>query len=671
MFSHSGKRVVWFPFFCLILVTAQIAFAGGDEKWREVTQAELQMKTPKVEADADAEAIFWEVRLADTYAARAGFKTILNHYLRIKIFTELGREKNSKVDIPFGKIPGYGVNISIKDIAARTIKPDGTIIEVKAADIFERDIVKANGVKLKAKSFAMPGIETGAIIEYRWKEVHEDSLSYYVRLHFSREIPVQFVKYYVKPVKVPNFMFGMKLHSFNIENHFTADEDGFYSSTMTYVKAFQEEPRMPSEFDVRPWTLVYYAKDDKMTAEKYWKERGKNTFEYHKTLLQPTDEIRQAAVQVVGDATEAEEKIRRIFDFCRRNIKNIDDDASGLTGDQKEKIKINRTTAETFKRRAGDWHDINMVFGAMLVSIGFDVRVANVALRSDASFDKNFTNDYLLRTENIAVKIGNEWKFYDAATSYVPFGMLYWSEEGQQALISDANEPIWVTMPVSSPENTKEKRTARLRLNEDGSITGDVRIEYSGHLAEYHKEFNDDDSPAEREKTLVEMIKRDMSATAEVTEISIENVQEPDKPFVYSFKIRLPAYSERTGKRVFVRPNIFERNTNALFRTSARKYDISFEYPWSEEDDITIELPAGYLIESAEAPPVVRDEKGIGSHQIKILLSDDKKTLTYQRKFSFGNKGNLVFSKYRYSFLKELFEGFHSADEYTVALKQE
>ena len=670
MFSSSGKRAIWLSLFCLIFVFTPGVFAGGDENWREITPAELQMKTPKVEADADAEAIFWEVSVADSYHERAGFKSVLNHYIRIKIFTERGRENFSKVDIPFGKISNLEVNTSVVDIAARTIKPDGSIIELKPADIFEREIVKANGVKWKAKSFAVPGIETGAIVEYRWKEVQTDSLSFYVRLHLSRDIPVQSVTYSLKPVYARDFTYGMRLHSFNVDTRFKEVEGGFYSMTMTNVKAFHEEPRMPSEFTIRPWVLVYYANDDDMPPEKYWKKRGKEIFEYHKSFLKPTDEIRKAAAEAIGDAADAEEKIKRIFDFCSRNIKNIYDDASGFTGDQILKFKFNRTATDTLKKRAGDWYDITMLFGSMLTASGFDARIANVAVRSDANFDKTIPNVHFIRTPNIAVKLGSEWKFYDPATMHVPFGMLHWAEEGQPVLISDPDEPIWTTVPKSSPEKSMQKREARLRLAEDGTVTGEVKIEYTGHLAEYHKEFNDDDSPAEREKTLIEMVKRDILGTAEVTEISVENVQNHDKPFVYRFKINLPAYGERTGKRIFLRPNIFERGKNALFQTSARKYGISFEYPWSEEDDVTIELPAGYSVESAESPRAVKDEKGISLHETRIALSDDKKLLKYGRSLTFGINGNLVFPATSYPFIKQLFEAFQKADAHTVSLKQ-
>src|SRR6266576_5090308 len=107
---------------CVVPVFPSAAFAGDD--WLPVNPAELALKAPVVEKDADAEALFWEVRLSDD--AQNGIpRTVLRHYIRIKVFTERGRESQSKIDIPF-----LG-NWNIQDIAARTIKPDGSIVELK------------------------------------------------------------------------------------------------------------------------------------------------------------------------------------------------------------------------------------------------------------------------------------------------------------------------------------------------------------------------------------------------------------------------------------------------------------------------------------------------------------------------------------------------------------
>src|ERR1043166_3305261 len=125
------------------------------EDWKPVDPAHLALKAPVVEKDADAEAIFWEVRIND-----AAEDLVFSHYIRIKVFTERGKESQSRIDIPFN-----GRN-RIVDIEVRTIKPDGSIVELKKDAIFERTIVKVGGFKVKAKTFAMPSVEPGVIIEY-------------------------------------------------------------------------------------------------------------------------------------------------------------------------------------------------------------------------------------------------------------------------------------------------------------------------------------------------------------------------------------------------------------------------------------------------------------------------------------------------------------------------
>ena len=136
-----------------------------DNEWRPISSGEIAQKTPIVDADADAEAIFWEVRIDDSSSDELSRK----HYVRVKIFTERGREKYSKFDITYSK------GTKIKDLAARVIRADGTIVDIKKEEIFDREIVRANGVKVKARSFAVPNIEPGVIVEYRYKETVEDA----------------------------------------------------------------------------------------------------------------------------------------------------------------------------------------------------------------------------------------------------------------------------------------------------------------------------------------------------------------------------------------------------------------------------------------------------------------------------------------------------------------
>ncbi|HUK90812.1 MAG TPA: DUF3857 domain-containing protein, partial [Blastocatellia bacterium] len=140
------------------LFFAKPAFA---DDWKPINREDLERKTPVVENDADAEGIFFEMRVEDKWDGSQD-QRIIRNYTRIKIFTDRGKEAHSTIDLE------YEGHANIDDISGRTIKPDGTILELKKQDVFERTLVKAGGIKIKTKSFAMPGVEAGVIIEYRW-----------------------------------------------------------------------------------------------------------------------------------------------------------------------------------------------------------------------------------------------------------------------------------------------------------------------------------------------------------------------------------------------------------------------------------------------------------------------------------------------------------------------
>lgn len=659
--KYFPPRTILFLFIVCLTFGYPVGVFAGDE-WRQVDPADIALKAPVVEKDADAEAIFWEVRLSDEVEGGTP-RTVLHHYVRIKVFGDRGRESQSKIDIPF-----LG-NWKIQDVAARTIKPDGSILELKKEDVLERTIEKLNGTKIKAKSFAMPGVEPGAIIEYRWKETRNDRLANYIRLYFQRDVPVQLVKYYIKPLSFPGFEYAMRAQTFNCATSpFQKEKDGFYSVTMTNIPAFHEEPRMPPEDAVRPWMLIFYSKETDLKGEKYWQDYGKRSYEEFKSLMKVSDEVKTASATAIADATTPEEKLEKIFDFCRAKIKNTNDDAMGLTPDERAKLKENKAPADTLKRGMGTGRDIDMLFASMAIAAGFDARVVRLSDRGDTFFDKAFPDDYFIQSYDIAVKVGDAWRFYDPAALYLPLGMLRWQEESQQALLSDPKQPIWLMTPLSPPDKSKVKRTAKLTLSEDGTLEGNAHIEYYGHPGAYRKEWDDDDSPAQREDTLREMVKKQMS-TAEITDIKIENITDPMKPYTYNYHIRVPDYAQRTGKRLFLQPEFFEHGIAPLFSGSERKYPVYFDYPWSEEDVVTIDLPIGFSLDNADAPAPF-NAGPISEYKGTISVTRDGRQMVYKRNFFFGGGDAIVFPVDSYERLKRYFDAVHQSDNHTITLKQ-
>lgn len=645
---------------------AAVGATPGDE-WRAVTPEELALKSAKVEADADAEALFWEVRIDDS-----GDEDLsMRHYVRVKVFTDRGREKFSKLDIPFSK------RMKIRDLAARVIKPDGTIVEVGKQDIIEREIVKAGGVKIKAKSIAMPALDAGAIVEYRYREVIDDAGAAGMHLKFQRDIPMQAVSYYYKPYnkRDPNYQ------SFNFKDtEFVKDEKGFWVATRKNVPAFKEEPHMPPEDQVIPWMLlqtvrlnitaasafaITFSIKDPSNPASYWGAVGRERAFWAEILTKSDKEITRVATELTASATTNEAKLAKLYEFCQTQIRNTSYEP-GLTDDDRKKLPKNKSAADVLKNKSASAQYVDLLFGAMANSLGLETRVAFLSDRSAFFFNPDMTNEAFLHPGAIAVNVGNGWKFYNPGIKFLPLGMLVWYEEGVWAFLVGKSNSSWVQTPNSTHDKSLTKRTGRFKLLEDGTLEGEVKIEYHGQTGLTFKLESYDESDAKREEDLKTEIKERMS-TAEISEVRFENVNEPAKPVISSYKIRVPGYAQKTGKRLLLQPSFFEHGQSAMFSTTNRKYEVYFHYPWSESDDIEVVLPGGYSLDNADRPAPFA-ASGISAYNVQMGTVDEK-TLVLRRQFYFGAGANILFPATSYAPLKDLFDRLRKGDDHLVSLK--
>jgi hypothetical protein len=662
------------PLFALMLCCVCLALSfsakAQDKDWRPVSPEDLASKAPVVEPDADAEAIFWEVRIDDSKES----KLMENHYVRVKIFTERGREKYSKFDVPFTR------GIKIKDLQARVIRPDGTIVEISDNDIFEREIVKAGGIKIKAKSFAIPNIEPGVIVEYRYRQIDEDAGARGMRLSFQRDVPVRTLSYYYKPFnqKEPSY------HNYNFDDvKFVKDKNGFYLAQKQNVPSFKEEPRMPPEDTVKPWMMltgstvritsisemsIGFTIKDPRSPQLYWSAVAADYRGLVQFMNKKNGDVAKAAADITAGATNDEEKLRKLYEFCQTQIRNTDFDTT-LTDEDRQKLPATKSFNDVLKRKSASSQFVDMLFGALSNSLGFDTRVAFSANRNKMFFSPEMTNESFIHPAAIAVKQGENWKFFNPGMPFVPYGMLVWYEEGVYALIVGDGVFEWRKTPMTDTKDSELRRYGKFTLAEDGTLEGSVTVEARGQSALSYRVDNYDDSADKRIESLKNELKARLS-TAEISDVTIDNVTDPSKPLITRYKIKVPSYAQKTGKRLFLQPGFFGYNTNPLFGTGTRKYDIYFRYPWSENDQIVIQLPAGYALDNADAPGQVADPSKIASDTVLMSLDNGSNSLKYNRKFYFGSNGLILFPNTAYPALKGIFDAFQKADTHTITLKQ-
>ncbi len=633
-------------------------------EWEAVLESDLSIDQPKIDPEADAEAIFWKVWITDHMLGGQQPQTIKEQYLRIKVFTDRGVEDHSTIDL----VSSTG-ETRIADLRARTIKPDGRIIELEKKSIFERTVARGSGLNVKMRAFSMPGVEPGDIVEYQWKESRDNHFAQYSRLYVQQNIPTWEVSYHVKPstYAYEKLGYSMKNQSFNVEHgRFEKLPSGFYRITNRDIPAFKREPRMPPEDHVRSWILLFYTKGRKVDPQKYWQDLGKAIHQEIRNELKVDGNVKKKMAELTASLASPQEKLNAIFEFCLNNVKSIYHDRFGMTAEERQDFKPNKKPSDTLKQGMGSSRDINMLFVALLNAAGIEAHWALCAGRDDAFFNPGFMDPYFLDRSHIAVKIGDNWNFFDLSSPYLEPGMLRWAEEGVQSLILDSKNSTFQQTPFSDADKNRITRKANLKLLEDGTVEGTIERTYHGHYGVTRKALYDGVTEKERMDDIEEIVQNRLS-TAEVNDVEVENVTAVSEPCKIRYRVRVPGYAQRTSKRLFLQPAFFRMNIDAPFQTSERKHDVYFSYPWSENDEIVIELPEGFELAPFRQPNSAKFQE-VGAYQVKLEFIEGKRQLVYTRKFSFGKGGRILFPAQSYPSIKQAFDLVHEQDNHVVTL---
>jgi hypothetical protein len=639
----------------LVLLIAASPAAAAD--WKPLDPAHVAMKQPKIDPAADAEALLWEVRVADEFNDSTGEPTtIYEHYLRAKIFTDRGREAFATVDIP------YFNGIEVRDVAARTVKADGSIIELKKADIYQRTVVKGDDFKVKVVSFAMPALERGAIVEYTWKEYHRDSLAADLRLRFSREIPVHDVRYYLRPLSFPGY--AMVAFPFNgAFNPPQKQKDGFTLISLANVPAHVEEEYGMPDLEDRPWMFVGYEPSGRSDSPDYGKKLSKELHELWSKRTRPNSEIKALAAAAVTGAATPQAKVAALTRVARAKIRRVDTDTADPA--DRKKAKETKNAGDALKVGVGTGDDVLMLFLALAEAAQLDARIAAVASRSEL-FPRSLRPHPAFTPERIvAIRDGASWLFADPANQYSANGELPWQFESQRALIGDPKAEAIGDTPASKNTYSVRKRLGTFKLLEDGTLEGEARLEYTGHWGELLREQEDQEAAATREKELRELVLKRLPG-AELSEVRIENIPDPSKPYTNAFKIRIAGYAQRAGNRLIVKPSVFQQGVSQIFAKAERKTGLHFPFAWSEADEITIDLPDGY------APEQTLERKGfdVGVARYMPSLSIARARLTFKRDFAIGSGGGMLYDAAQYASFRAFFAAVHNADGAPLVLRK-
>ncbi|MFY9530601.1 MAG: DUF3857 domain-containing protein [Candidatus Acidiferrales bacterium] len=182
----------WFAIsFLTLAVILGVAYGpttlSAGEGFQPVSAEELKMTSEPQAPGAPAIILYRQVDRDDN-----GRTSHEDDYVRIKILTEEGR-KYADIEIPFFK-----ENENVVNIRARTIRPDGSILNFDGR-VFEKSIAKAKGLRYLAKTFTLPDVQVGSVIEYYYTYDLSEHYIYDSHWILSHELFTRSAKFSLKP----------------------------------------------------------------------------------------------------------------------------------------------------------------------------------------------------------------------------------------------------------------------------------------------------------------------------------------------------------------------------------------------------------------------------------------------------------------------------------------
>ncbi len=606
---------------------------------------------------APAIIIFREVDRDDGGSVAGGSVATGTHediYFRVKILTEEGR-KYADIEIPYRKS-----EISIIKLHARTVKPDGSIVNFDGK-VFDKTIVKARGVKYLAKTFTLPDVAVGGIIEYFYTIDFPPGYVFDSHWILSDELFTRSAKFSLKPGTGTSF--HLRLHyqlppgvqpvvEPNREVHLEVND----------IPAFHVEDFMPPENELKERVDFIYTNSFENDPDKYWKQFGKQCNDWFESFIGKPKAMEQAVAQIVSPSDSPEGKLEKIYARVQQ-LRNLSYEAEKTEQEkQRDKEKYPHNVEEVWKWQRGNNVQLTWLFAGLARAAGIETYGVWVSDRSNYFFTPKTLDGNRLNSNVVLVKLNGKDLYFDPGSEFVPFGMLPWSETGVGGYKLDKDGGAWIktTLPASSQSGIE--RQAELKLTDTGDLEGKLKATFTGLEASHRRVEERFADEAARKKFLEDEVKEWIPGASEVELANQPDWKSSSPAMVAEFTLKVPGWVSGAGHRALLPVGLFGATEKHLFDHAERVYPIYFAFPFQRVDDVTIELPVGWQILNVPAP-----QKKDGNVVVYTSEAENKKdTLELHRAL---NVDIMLMDAQYYPALRDFFQVVRTADEQEVTLQ--
>lgn len=613
------------PFLALLACASlfHVPLFAAKPAWKPVTPEELAETAPRLEKEAPAEVLFWSVEVDDR-----GFplERRTTEYIRYKIFVP---EKAEHIT----RISGIESTVSMDklELRARLVLPGGRTQEFGKEAIKERTLEKkattsgflgwlnSGGPEVRERFLAVSGVEAGAILEFQISRVVNFPSMIDVVLAQREGLPVRKFDYFCRLLNDSRWF--NRTFTINSQSSKLTEDPKAHTLTVTAtdLPSVTIEPFVGPATDYALTILSCYEPFDKLLAPRSGKvpmpgkiDSKPGPWTVYATILNwvqrdrgyVTPRVKQLAAEITGSLTDDEAKARAIHTWIEttsqkyRRRPGPHPKATTAAGSLDDVIEIEKKPEILRPPEEFLWLAI-----ALYQSAGLECHAVQLPDRTLARFSPKHVSQIFLPNIAAAVKLGGEWKFSCPHNSYaVPFGMLPWTQEGQLGLLAVERQQQFVPVPAAPPERSVITTEATLKLDAEGTLTGQIHRTFTGHTANLLRgELRSANNREKRNEVASTKLNLDPK-NVELKITRVGGIDDAEKPVEIVATLTWTGYAIRTKDRLVLRPAVLRAEAAAPFAATERRHPIHFPYRWKEVDRVKIALPEGFEPEAPSAP---------------------------------------------------------------------
>ncbi|HEX8153394.1 MAG TPA: DUF3857 domain-containing protein, partial [Thermoanaerobaculia bacterium] len=527
----------------------------------------------------------------------------------------------------------------LTSLSGWTVTASGQEFQIGRRDAVESSAYDSNLYSDSKLTFlSVPAAEPGNVVAFEYEQRDRPySLQDVWELH--RGVPVRLARY---TLVMPDG-WSQEAKWFNSEPVAPQSAGNTTRWEVRDLPEIKDEPRMPSPRSIGARVGINFIPPEERErlagkSHRTWDDVAKTYTSLIATQGGATPALQAKARELMAGKETTLAKIAALAAFAQKDVRYVAIEI-GIGGLQPH------AAGDVLANRYGDCKDKVTVLAAMLREAGVESHyvLANVYR---GWVDPSFATLSAFNHAIIAIRLprdvdtkgmqavvehptAGKLLLFDPTSETTPFGALPYYLQDNHVLVVDGAKGHLVTVKPHAPEASQMSLSAKLKLDANGALSGEVTEVRRGAMAGWMRQTLAPLDEAARKQFYDRRVANHLTGATTVSGLTVENADDSSKDLVVRYTIQSAAYAKRTGGMLLVRPRVLGTKVETVLDLKDRKYGYETDGPSLEIDEIEIALPFGTTV--AELPPPANVVTPVLRYKSEAKADGSK--LSYRREY--------------------------------------